>query len=161
MESICINKMGCDPMTFEEQNVSAIVRLISHCGFKFLEILELKKENFDFENMCINGPRGKTSHLRKATIRPDDKLWFQKWFESQSDVLFEFSERTYQYSLRRFAIPSQYVLRNQLKMQMIELHAKSALIATKLGYFVSYTDEKSELFVQLLEFEQKHFGGTQ
>jgi integrase len=153
-----IDKMGSTPMNYEEQYVSAIVRLISHCGLRFLDILKLQKSDFDFENMCIHGKREKTNHMRKVTIRPDDESFFKEWFSSEDNQLFTFSERTYQYSLRRFAIPSQYTLREQLKTQMIKLHAKSALIATKLGYFVSYTDEQSSLFESLLQFEQKHFG---
>jgi integrase len=155
-----INKMGRTPMSYEGEYVAAIVRLISHCGLRLGDILKLQKSDFDFENMCIHGKREKTNYMRKVTIRPDDEFFFKEWLLSQTDQLFTFSERTYRYSLKRFNIPSQYILRDQLKTQMKSLHAIPSLIATKMGYFVSYTDEQSSLFGSLQEFEQKHFGET-
>ena len=159
MESVfSFSQMGYHTMTYESQYVLAIEKLILHCGLSFSQIMNLQKEDFDLERKTIHCSNQKTGGYRKATIRPDDLEWFKNWLKDHTGKLFTFSERTYRYSLNRYSISSPYSLRNKLKSQMQSLNAKASLVATKLGYFVLFTEEQSTFFVMLQEFEQNLFG---
>jgi len=138
----------------------AIENLVGHCGIRFSEALLLEKENFDLQQKTILVPSEKTNRCRKASIRPSDVPWFEKWLESFSGKAFPVSERTVRYKLQHYGIRKPYDLRKKLWQELQSLHADAKIIAIKLGYYVSVEDpnEKSVLFENLQEFEEKHFG---
>jgi len=142
-------------------DVTALVKIVSHCGIRLQDAMTLEKQNFDLDQKIILfKQRGKLNNkLRKATIRPDDVFWFRVWLQDLPEKLFPFSSRSIYYQIHKIT-KSPHSLRKGLWDEMQSLGAKDGIIAVKMGYYIDVdADEKTELFVNLQEWEEKHFGG--
>ena len=139
-------------------DVTALVKIVGHCGIRLNDAIDLQKENFDLDQKTILfKQRGKMSgKLRKTTIRPNDVEWFRVWLADLPQRLFPFSTRSVYYQIKKIS-DSPQAIRKALWDEMRSLGAKDGIIAVKMGYFID-ADEKSELFVKLQEWEEKHFG---
>ena len=141
-------------------DVTALVKIVGHCGIRLNDAIDLQKENFDLEQGTILfKQRGKMNgKLRKTTIRPDDVHWFRVWLANLSERLFPFSTRSIYYQIKKIT-NSPHSIRKALWDEMRLLGAKDGIIAVKMGYFIDAdADKETELFVKLQEFEEKHFG---
>ncbi len=141
-------------------DVTALVKIVSHCGISLNEVIYLKKKDIDLEQKTILfKQRGKLNNkLRKTTIRPDDVSWFRVWLQDLPDRLFPFSSRSIYYQIHKI-VDSPHALRKALYDEMRDMGAKDGLVAIKMGYFVDDKDEENDLFVELQAWEEKHFGG--
>ena len=145
----------------KDDDVTALVKLVSHCGIRLKDAMNLEKENFDLtQKTILFRQRGKMNDkLRKTTIRPDDIDWFRGWLQNLSHTLFPFSSRTIYFYIHKI-IKSPHSLRKGLWDEMRSLDAKDNIVAVKMGHYVDVDpDEKTELFIKLQEWEEKHFGG--
>jgi len=143
-----------------DDDVTALVKIVSHCGIRLQDGMTLEKENFDLDQKTILfRQRGKMNNkLRKTTIRPDDVDWFRVWLQNLPSKLFPFSTRSVYYQIHKIT-ENPHSLRQKLSDEMRSLGAKDGIIAVKMGYYIdAEPDEKTELFVNLQEWEEKHYG---
>jgi len=148
-------------------DVTALTKLVSHCGIRLLDAITLQKENFNLTQKTILFKQRKQSRTRITTIRPNDVEWFRAWLQVPlgkldrrviSDRLFPFSSRTVYYHIHK--ITNNPPARKELWDEMRLLGAKDNIVAVKMGHYVDVdADEKTDLFIKLQEFEEKHFGG--
>lgn len=143
-----------------DDDVTALVKIVSNCGIQLKDAVNLQKENFDLEQGTILFRQiGQMDKYRKTTIRPNDVSWFRVWLQNLSEKLFPFSIRSIYYQITKI-IKNPYSLRRHLLDEMQSLGAKGAIIAVKMGYFIDVDpDKKTNLFLELQEWEKKHFGG--
>ena len=142
----------------KDDDVTALVKIVSHCGIRLDDAMNLEKENFDLTQKTILFKQRKQTRIRITTIRPDDVDWFKAWLQSIPQRLFPFTTRTVYHHMDKIAenYPS---LRKGLWDEMRLLGAKDSIVAVKMGHYVDVDpDEKTDLFIKLQEWEEKHFG---
>lgn len=144
-----------------DDDVTALVKLVRNCGIRLKDAMDLQKESFDFtQKTILFRQRGNLSDkLRMTTIRPSDVEWFRVWLKDISERLFPFSSRSIYYQIKKIT-SSPHSIRKELWDEMQSLGAKDGIIAVKMGYFIDVDpDKKTKLFLELQEWEEKHFGG--
>ena len=145
----------------KDDDVTALVKIVGHCGIRLNDAIDLQKENFDLnQGTILFKQRGKMSgKFRKTTIRPNDVQWFRRWIADLSERLFPFSTRSIYYQMHKIT-SSPHSIRKALWDEMRRLGAKDGIIAVKMGYYIDVDpDKKTKLFLELQEWEEKHFGG--
>lgn len=151
-----------------EDDVTALTKLLRHCGIRLHDAITLQKENFNFTQKTILYKQRTQTRTRITTIRPNDVEWFKKWLQMPLEKpdprviyyrLFPFSSRTVYYHMHKIT-KSPHLLRKELWVEMRSLGAKDSIVAVKMGHYVDVDpDEKTDLFIKLQEFEEEHFGG--
>lgn len=151
----------------KDDDVTALTKLVRNCGIRLLDAITLQKENFDLTQKTILFKPRKQTRIRLTTIRPNDIEWFRGWLQKPlekpdprviSDRVFPFSTRTVYYHIHKI-IKHPHSIRKKLWDEMRSLGAKDGVIAVKMGYYVDVdADKKTDLFLKLQEFEEKHFG---
>ena len=143
------------------EQITALVKLITHCGLKFTEAIRLEKKDFDLERgmIHVSAEISKAKEGRFSFIRPSDLEWFEHWLRVSSDNLFPFSEQTIRKALSENKIDLK-ILRQKLLEEMIDLGADDKIIYAKMGWKLDDTDEENDLHKlrrSVQTFEKKHF----
>ena len=139
-------------------DTTALVKLVRHSGIRLLDAITLEKGNFDLTQKTILFKQRKQTRLRITTIRPNEVEWFRQWLKALEDRLFPFSTRTVYYHIHKIT-NNPHSIRKELWDEMRLLGAKDNIVAVKMGYYVDVDpDVKTDLFIKLQEFEEKHFG---
>ena len=144
----------------KDDDVTALVKLVRNCGIHLNDAINLQKENFNLEQKTILFKPIRRTRIRMTTIRPNDVEWFRVWLADLSEKVFPFSIRSIYYQLHKIT-SSPYSIRKELWDEMRDLGAKDGIIAVKMGYFIDVDpDKKTKLFLELQQWEEKHFGGN-
>ena len=61
----------------KDDDLTALTKLVRHCGIRLLDAVNLEKESFDFTQKTILFKQRKQTRFRITTIRPDDVDWFK------------------------------------------------------------------------------------
>lgn len=143
-----------------ENDITAIIKLVRHCGLKIGEVSSLKKPNFDLKARTISIKN--TEKKRLTFIRPVDVAWFKKWLAdfNSSEWLFPQDYEIINYNLRLAGKSKTNVLLHRLDSEMREMQASTDVIALKLGASYLENFDKAQIkkiTKELFKFEKDHF----
>lgn len=144
-----------------QSDITAIIKLVRHCGLQIAELYSLKKPHFDLKAKIINVKTDEKK--RTAFIRPVDVAWFKKWLEDfdNKEWLFPQEYKVINRNLRLLGKSKTNDMLHRLNSEMSEMGASHDVIALKLGtapYLENFDKEKiKKITKELFKFEKDHF----